>query len=123
MTEPTTVEVRIREARLLLGLAIAAMAIAALYVAKEVFIPITLAVILSFILSPLVDALGRLGLWRAAAVVASVLVALGAIGLVAPSMAALWYFGALPGPLALLFAIEDSASWLWTLLTWRAEHR
>src|SRR6266480_616624 len=29
---------------------------------------------------------------------------------------ALWYFGALPGPLALLFAIEDSASWLWTLL-------
>ena len=42
---------------------------------------------------------------------------------VAPAMAALWYFGALPGPLALLFAIEDSASWLWTLLTWRAERR
>jgi predicted PurR-regulated permease PerM len=83
MTEPTTVEVRIREARLLLGLAIGAMAVAALYVAKEVFIPITLAVILSFILSPLVDALGRLGLWRTAAVVASVMVALGAIGLVA----------------------------------------
>ena len=40
---------------------------------------------------------------------------------VAPTMAAVWYFGALPGPLALLFAIEDSASWLWTLLTWRAE--
>jgi len=40
---------------------------------------------------------------------------------VAPTMAALWYFGALPGPLALLFAIEDSVSWLWTLLTWRAE--
>ena len=32
---------------------------------------------------------------------------------VAPTMAALWYFGALPAPLALLFAIEDSASWLW----------
>jgi len=42
---------------------------------------------------------------------------------VAPTMAALWYFGALPAPLALLFAIEDSASWLWTLMTWRAEHR
>ena len=40
---------------------------------------------------------------------------------VTPTMAALWYFGALPGSLALLFAIEDSASWLWTLLTWRAE--
>ncbi len=40
---------------------------------------------------------------------------------VAPTMAALWYFGGLPGPLALLFAIEDSVSWLWTLLTWRAE--
>lgn len=42
---------------------------------------------------------------------------------VAPTMAAPWYFEALPGPLALLFAIEDSASWLWTLLTWRAERR
>jgi hypothetical protein len=42
---------------------------------------------------------------------------------VAPTMAALWFFGALPGPLALLFAFEDSASWLWTLLTWRAEQR
>ena len=41
----------------------------------------------------------------------------------APTMSMLWYFGALPGPLALLFAIEDSASWLWTLLTWRAERR
>src|SRR5262245_8094041 len=42
---------------------------------------------------------------------------------VAPTMATLWYFGALPGPFALLFAIEDSASWLWTLLTWCAERR
>ena len=42
---------------------------------------------------------------------------------VAPTMAALRYFGALPDPLTLLFAIEDSASWLWTLLTWRAEQR
>jgi hypothetical protein len=42
---------------------------------------------------------------------------------VASTMAALWYFGAVPGPLALLFAIEDSASWLWTLVTWRAKRR
>jgi hypothetical protein len=42
---------------------------------------------------------------------------------VAPAMTALWCFGALPGPLALLFGIEDSASWLWTLVMWRAERR
>jgi len=29
---------------------------------------------------------------------------------VAPTMATLWYFGALPGPLALLLAIEDSVA-------------
>ena len=40
---------------------------------------------------------------------------------VAPTTALLWYFGALPGPVALLFAIEDSTSWLWTLLTWQVE--
>ena len=32
-------------------------------------------------------------------------------------------FGALPEPLALLFAIEDSASWLWALLTSDADRR
>ena len=37
---------------------------------------------LSFVLSPLVDVLRRIGLWRAAAVALSVLVALGAIGLI-----------------------------------------
>ena len=37
---------------------------------------------LSFVLSPLVDFLRRIGLWRAAAVALSVLVALGAIGLI-----------------------------------------
>jgi hypothetical protein len=42
---------------------------------------------------------------------------------VAPTMAALWYWGGLPGALALLFGIEDSLSWLWTFMTWRAEHR
>jgi hypothetical protein len=42
---------------------------------------------------------------------------------VAPTMIILWYLGALPAPLALLFAIEDSASWIWTLMTWRAEQQ
>ncbi|MEN3338961.1 MAG: hypothetical protein V7647_2637 [Acidobacteriota bacterium] len=65
-----------------MALAVGAIVIAALYVAQDVLIPITLAVILSFVLSPLVNLLGRLGLWRAPAVLVSVLVALGAIALV-----------------------------------------
>jgi hypothetical protein len=43
--------------------------------------------------------------------------------LVPPVMAVLWYLDVIPGPLALLFAVSDSASFLWTLLTWRAEER
>jgi len=70
------------ELRTLVAVAVAAMIVAALYVAQDIFIPITLAVMLSFVLSPLVDALRRLGLWRAPAVGLSVLVALGAIGIV-----------------------------------------
>jgi hypothetical protein len=43
---------------------------------------------------------------------------------VPPIAALLWYLGLLPGSLALLFALEDFSSWLWTLLRWRAEmHR
>ena len=36
-------------------------------------------------------------------------------------MAALWWFGIVPGPLALFFAVSDGASFLWTLSAWRAE--
>jgi hypothetical protein len=43
--------------------------------------------------------------------------------LVPPLMAVLWYFGIVPGPLALAFAIQDFGSFLWTLLTWRSESR
>ena len=43
--------------------------------------------------------------------------------LVPPLMAVLWYFGIVPGPLALAFAIQDFGSFLWTLFTWRAESR
>ena len=70
------------ELRTLVAVAVAAIVVAALYIAQDVLIPITLAVMLSFVLSPLVDALRRIGLWTVAAVALSVLVALGAIGLV-----------------------------------------
>ncbi len=36
-------------------------------------------------------------------------------------MTVLWSLGLIPGPLALAFSLEDTASFLWTLLTWRAE--
>ena len=70
------------ELRTLVAIAMSAIVVATLYIAQDVLIPITLAVLLSFVLSPLVDVLRRIGLWRAAAVGVSVLVALGAIGLI-----------------------------------------
>lgn len=36
-------------------------------------------------------------------------------------MAALWACGVIPGPLALFFAVSDTAGFLWTLSAWRAE--
>lgn len=38
-------------------------------------------------------------------------------------MAVLWYRGIVPGPLALLFSVQDFGSFLWTLATWKAEAR
>lgn len=75
--------VSVPEMKSLLTLAVGAVVIAALYVAQDVLIPITLAMMLSFVLSPVVDLLQRARLWRAPAVVISVLAALGFIGLVA----------------------------------------
>jgi hypothetical protein len=43
--------------------------------------------------------------------------------LVPPTMAVLWYFGVIPGPLALAFAVQDFASFLWTLSAWRRVSR
>jgi uncharacterized protein YjeT (DUF2065 family) len=43
--------------------------------------------------------------------------------LVPPAMAALWAWGVVPGPLALLFAVQDFGGFLWTLAAWRAELR
>ena len=70
------------ELKSLLGIAVGTLVIAALYFGKEVLIPITLAVMLSFVLSPVVNFLQRLRLWRAPAVILTVLAALALLGLV-----------------------------------------
>ena len=54
---------------------VGAVVVAALYFSREILVPITLAVLLSFVLSPLVRALQRLHLPRAIAVLAAVGVA------------------------------------------------
>jgi len=59
--------------------AVSVVVIAALYVAREVLIPITLAVLLSFVLAPLMGRLRRWGLWRVPSVFLAVFVALGVI--------------------------------------------
>ena len=56
------------------------LAIAVLYFAQEVLIPLALAVLLSFLLEPLVRQLERLGLWRVLATLIVVLLGFGAIG-------------------------------------------
>ena len=81
-TPPSVPAASSPELRTLVAIAVGAIVVATLYIAQDVLIPITLAVMLSFVLSPLVDLLRRMGLWRAAAVALSVLVALGAIGLI-----------------------------------------
>lgn len=43
--------------------------------------------------------------------------------LVPPVMAVLWVLGIVPGPLALLFSVQDFGSFLWTLTAWKAEQR
>jgi len=60
-------------------LAVAVVVVAALYFAREVLVPITLAILLSFVLAPLVALLRRTGLPRVPAVVMAVLVALGVL--------------------------------------------
>lgn len=75
------------EIRSLLSLAVAAVVVTALFVAQGVLIPIILAVMLSFVLSPLVTRLGRAGLSRAPAVLVSVLLTFGVIALTATLLA------------------------------------
>lgn len=67
----------------LLALAVGVVTVAALFLARDVLVPIMLAVLLSFILAPVVDLLQRLRLPRVPAVVLAVLIALGVIGVLA----------------------------------------
>ena len=60
-------------------LAVAVVVLAALYFGREVFIPIVVAVLLAFVLAPLVDLLRRLRLGRVPAVIIATLLALGIV--------------------------------------------
>jgi predicted PurR-regulated permease PerM len=77
----------------LLALQVGVAIIAALYLASEVLIPITLAILLSFVLAPLVEVLRRWRLGRVPAVLLAVILALGVImafgGVVASQVAQL----------------------------------
>ncbi len=63
----------------MLGVLVAAVVVAALYFGREVLLPITLAVLLSFLLSPLVELLRWAWLGRVPSVILAVLLALGVI--------------------------------------------
>jgi hypothetical protein len=43
--------------------------------------------------------------------------------LVPIAMAILWHLEIIPGPLAVIFSIQDFGSFLWTFVMWRSEHR
>ena len=64
----------------LLSLAVGVVIIAGLFLGQDVLIPITLAILLSFVLSPIVDLLRRLRIPKGIAVFVAVLSALGALG-------------------------------------------
>ncbi|HEX2135253.1 MAG TPA: AI-2E family transporter, partial [Microvirga sp.] len=63
----------------LMTLAVGAVVLAALYVGRDVFLPVVLSLLLAFVIAPLVDLLRRLRIGRVAAVIAAVLVALGIV--------------------------------------------
>ncbi|MDC7784937.1 AI-2E family transporter [Rhodoplanes sp. TEM] len=63
----------------LLTLAVGVVVVAALYLARDVLVPITLAVLLTFVLAPLVRALRWLRLGRVPAVIVAVIVALAVL--------------------------------------------
>ncbi|MBV9198127.1 MAG: AI-2E family transporter, partial [Alphaproteobacteria bacterium] len=63
----------------LTSIIVAVIAVAALYWAREVLIPITLALLLSFVLSPLVNLLRRAWLGRVPSVIVAVILAIGII--------------------------------------------
>jgi predicted PurR-regulated permease PerM len=66
----------------LLTLVTGVVMVSALYLAREVLIPITLAILLSFVLAPLVEVLRRIHVPHVLSVLVAVLIGLGAIGAV-----------------------------------------
>ncbi|WP_336492375.1 AI-2E family transporter [Methylobacterium nigriterrae] len=64
----------------LLTLAVGVVLVAALYFGREVFIPLVLAVLLSFVLAPVVNLLRRIKLGRVPSVIVAVLLALAVTG-------------------------------------------
>ena len=72
----------------MLTLASIAVVIAALYLAKGVLAPLTLAVLLSFMLSPVCDWLERRRLGRIPAVLVTAILGFAALGIVAWTAAA-----------------------------------
>ena len=64
----------------LLTLVTGVVIVSALYLAREVLIPITLAILLSFVLAPLVEALRRIHVPHVLSVLVAALIGLGAIG-------------------------------------------
>ena len=64
----------------LLRLVVGVVVVAALYLGRDVLVPITLALLLSFVLSPLVSLIRRIGLWRGPSVVLAMLLAIGVLG-------------------------------------------
>ncbi|QGY01597.1 AI-2E family transporter [Methylobacterium mesophilicum SR1.6/6] len=64
----------------LLTLAVGVVLIAALYFGREVFVPLVLAILLSFVLAPVVNLLRRIKLGRVPSVIVAVLLALAVLG-------------------------------------------
>ncbi len=67
----------------LLNLAVGVVVVATLFLARDVLVPIMVAILLSFVLSPLVALLRRLHLPRPVAVLSTVVLAIGVIGFLA----------------------------------------
>jgi predicted PurR-regulated permease PerM len=79
---PSRAQVQVAETsglRGLLTLAVVVVVVAVLYLAREVMIPITFAVLLSFALAPLVDLLRRLRIGRIPSVILAVIMALSLV--------------------------------------------
>ena len=83
---PDGVAALLPEIRLMVGLATAAVIVAALYFGRDILVPLSLAVLLGFVLDPIVAWLKRRGLPRVTAVVLVVTLALGGITLGALSL-------------------------------------